>query len=74
MRCHAVTRLVVARRSAEVPTPYGPIAVKVAGGDGTPVLVTPEYESCRQAAQRHAVPLRAVYAAAQAAAAAIRVR
>jgi len=73
VRCHAVTRLVVPRRSGEVGTVYGPIAVKIAGSDGTPALVTPEYESCRRAAERHGVPLRVVYAAAQAAAATVRV-
>ena len=69
VRAHGVTRWKVARRSAEVETPYGPIAVKIAGGIGTPELVTPEYESCRAAAERHAVPLRIVYEAARAAAA-----
>jgi uncharacterized protein (TIGR00299 family) protein len=68
IRLHGVTRWKVARRSAEVATPYGTIAVKIAGGAGTPELVTPEYESCRAAAERHAVPLRVVYEAARAAA------
>jgi uncharacterized protein (TIGR00299 family) protein len=68
VRCHEVTRFKVARRIEEVATPYGPIAVKVAGGEGTPVLLAPEYESCRAAAERHGVPLRAVYDAARAAA------
>jgi uncharacterized protein (TIGR00299 family) protein len=68
VRCHAVTRLKVARRLETVATPYGPIAVKLAGGDGTPALVTPEYESCRAAAETHGVPLRVVYDAVRAAA------
>jgi uncharacterized protein (TIGR00299 family) protein len=69
VRVHGVTRWKVARRSATVGTPYGAIAVKIAGGAGTPELVTPEYESCRAAAERHGVPLRAVYEAARIAAA-----
>ena len=68
VRSHAVTRLKVARRVEEVATPYGPIAVKIAGGDGTPELIAPEYESCRAAAARADVPLRVVYDAARAAA------
>ncbi len=68
VRCHTVTRLKVARRAEEVATPYGAITIKIAGGDGTPVLITPEYESCRVAAERHGVPLREVYEAARAAA------
>jgi uncharacterized protein (DUF111 family) len=65
VRCHAVTRLKVARRIEQVATPYGSIAVKVAGGEGTPELVSPEYESCRAAAEQYGVPLRVVYEAAR---------
>jgi uncharacterized protein (DUF111 family) len=68
VRYHAVTRLKRARRIEEVATPHGPIAIKITGGDGTPELVTPEYESCRAAAERDGVPLRVVYEAALAAA------
>ena len=68
VRAHGVTRWKVARRSAEVATPYGTIAVKIAGGAGTPELVAPEYESGRAAATRNGVPLRIVYEAARAAA------
>ncbi|MEO6026308.1 MAG: nickel pincer cofactor biosynthesis protein LarC [Candidatus Binatia bacterium] len=67
IRAHGVTRWKVARRSAEVATPYGTIVVQIAGGDATPELVTPEYESCRAAATRNDVPLRIVYEAARAA-------
>lgn len=68
VRSHAVTRLKVARRVEEVATAYGPIAVKIAGGDGTPEVIAPEYESCRAAAAHADVPLRVVYDAARAAA------
>ena len=65
LRAHAVARLKLARRIEEVATPYGTIAVKITGGDGSPRLVSPEYESCRAAAERHGVPLRVVYEAAR---------
>lgn len=68
VRSHTVTRFKVTRRIIEVATAYGPIAVKISGGDGTPELITPEYESCRTAAERANVPLRVVYEAATAAA------
>jgi uncharacterized protein (TIGR00299 family) protein len=68
VRTHAVTRQKLPRRIVEVATPYGPIQVKIAGGDGTPELIAPEYESCRTAAERAKVPLRVAYDAARAAA------
>lgn len=68
VRTHGVTRLKLPRRIVEVATPYGPIQVKIAGGDGTPELIAPEYESCRTAADQAKVPLRLVYEAATAAA------
>ncbi len=68
IRTHGVTRLKLPRRIIEVATPYGPITVKIAGGDGTPELIAPEYESCRTAAAQAKVPLRVVYEAATAAA------
>jgi pyridinium-3,5-bisthiocarboxylic acid mononucleotide nickel chelatase len=67
LRVHAVARWKLARRVVEVPTAYGAIAVKVAGG--ADALAAPEYESCRAAAERHGVPLRVVYEAARQAAA-----
>jgi uncharacterized protein (TIGR00299 family) protein len=68
VRCHPVSRLKIARRIEEVATAYGPITIKIAGGDGTPELVAPEYESCRAAAERTGAPLRVVYEAARLAA------
>ncbi len=64
VRHHLLRRLVLARETVEVETPYGRVAVRVARApDGTP-NVAPEYESCRSAAQRHGVPLKIVYQAA----------
>jgi uncharacterized protein (TIGR00299 family) protein len=67
LRVRDVGRIERARRILEVHTPYGAIAVKVADGDGFPPNVAPEYESCRAAAEAHAVPVKQVYAAAIAA-------
>lgn len=66
VRRTSVARTVLPRRTAAVPTPYGPIHVKVRTtpwGDEA----TPEYEDCRLAAQRAGVSWRVVAAAATAA-------
>ncbi|MBL9018913.1 MAG: LarC family nickel insertion protein [Myxococcales bacterium] len=62
VRYVAHERTVVPRTIVEVATRYGSIPVKVAGGNAAP-----EYEACAAAARRHAVPVKAVYAAAVAA-------
>ncbi len=67
VRFHSVDRLERPRRLLDVETSFGAIAVKVADGDGLPEQVAPEYESCKQAAAAHHVPLKQVYAAALAA-------
>lgn len=66
VRRTTVARTVLPRRTAAVPTTYGPIHVKVRTtpwGDEA----TPEYEDCRLAAQRAGVSWRLVAAAATAA-------
>jgi pyridinium-3,5-bisthiocarboxylic acid mononucleotide nickel chelatase len=67
VRLHEVARIERNRRMVEVSTAYGPIAVKVADGDGLPPNVAPEYEACARAAEAHGVPVKQVYAAAAAA-------
>jgi uncharacterized protein (TIGR00299 family) protein len=67
LRVRDVGRIERARRMIEVQTAHGPIAVKVADGDGLPPNVAPEYEHCRQAAERSGVPVKQVYAEAIAA-------
>lgn len=64
VRVAEVRRLKLPRWPVVVETRYGPVAAKAAriGGE---VRVAPEYEACRAAAQRHGVPLQAVYAAVQ---------
>ncbi|CEP67725.1 Uncharacterised protein family UPF0272 [Moorella glycerini] len=70
-------RLVCQRRSTEVLTPYGPVTVKWGlyhDPEGRAITnVAPEYESCRQAALAAGVPVKEVYAAALAAARAVKV-
>ncbi|MDN5325338.1 MAG: pyridinium-3,5-bisthiocarboxylic acid mononucleotide nickel chelatase [Moorella sp. (in: firmicutes)] len=69
-------RLVCLRRMAEVVTPYGTVSVKLGlYRDPAGQVITniaPEYESCRQVARSAGVPLKEVYAAALAAARAIK--
>jgi uncharacterized protein (DUF111 family) len=67
VRLSEVSRIERNRRMVEVATPYGPIAIKVADGDGLPANVAPEYERCLSAAEAHGVPVKQVYAAALAA-------
>jgi hypothetical protein len=67
VRFDLVERRVLERRTHEVATGYGPIAMKVGALDGAEVNAAPEFESCRAAAQRTGAPLKAIYAAAIAA-------
>jgi uncharacterized protein (TIGR00299 family) protein len=67
LRIREVSRVERPRRMATVDTEYGPIAMKVAGGDGLPEQAAPEHEDCRRAAETHRIPVRQVYAAALAA-------
>ena len=68
VRFSAVSRRELGRRMLEVATEYGPIAVKVSGGEGEPLKLKPEFDACASAARAHGVPVRAVLDAAVAAA------
>jgi uncharacterized protein (TIGR00299 family) protein len=62
VRMHQVERITLLREEQEVKTQYGPVTVKVAfGRDGKVINLMPEYESCRQAAEKKKVPLKEVY-------------
>jgi len=61
-------RRCVDRETVTVTTRYGELSVKVGYLDGQVVTVAPEYEDCLDAAQKHGVPVKAVYSAALAAA------
>ncbi len=63
VRKQVVQRVKRQREVVTVETPFGPVQGKV-GRHVTGELFTPEFESCRSAAQKHNVPLREVYTAA----------
>lgn len=65
VRIDVVERHCLERRVEKVRTPYGTIRIKVGHRHGKDVTVSPEYEDCRQAAERHGVTLRAVFDAAK---------
>lgn len=64
LRHYTVDRIERPRTIVTVETPYGPLDIKVASGDGLESQVSPEYETCRKAAEVHQVSMRTVYAAA----------
>ncbi|HWS53094.1 MAG TPA: nickel pincer cofactor biosynthesis protein LarC [Pyrinomonadaceae bacterium] len=64
-RCYEVERRALERVYASVHTKFGGISVKVARSGGRVVGATPEYESCRAAAEREGVPFRVVEEAAR---------
>ncbi len=68
VRFSEVPRLILARETVEVGTPYGRIAVKRARLPDGRHDVAPEYEACASAARKHRVPLAEVYRAAERAA------
>jgi hypothetical protein len=67
VRRYEVSRNERPRTVLSVETPYGLIAVKVAGGPFGPAQVKPEFEACAAAARAHGVPVREVLRAAYAA-------
>ncbi|MDB6111088.1 MAG: hypothetical protein JWR69_2838 [Pedosphaera sp.] len=52
------------REFVKVRTPYGEVTVKVGRLNGKVVQATPEFESCKQLAEKAGVPLKQVYEAA----------
>jgi uncharacterized protein (TIGR00299 family) protein len=61
-------RWVLPRAVRAVTTPWGKVRVKIAELDGSVVTRAPEYEDCKALAERHRIPLRAVYESALASA------
>lgn len=51
----------LARESREIASPWGPVRIKIGELGNGRRRVAPEYESCRQIADRTGVPLRDVY-------------
>jgi hypothetical protein len=60
-----VSRTTLERSSQCVTTPYGEVEGKRVTLPGQDARFSPEYESCRRAAEQEGVPLRLVYEAAQ---------
>jgi len=60
-----VSRHKLERRPHQVETPWGPVSGKLAWIAGMPESFSPEYESCREVAEKHQVPLKDVYEAAR---------
>lgn len=67
VRATRVERNVLDRELIEVPTQYGNVRVKVGRRAGKVLNIAPEFEDCRQAAERSGVPVKEVLAAALAA-------
>ena len=66
VRRHKVERTELVRRFVSLETPHGPVRLKIGELAGEVVHVAPEYEECRELAQRAGVPLREVIRAAMA--------
>jgi uncharacterized protein (TIGR00299 family) protein len=66
VRTYEVRRQKLHRFSQSVETPYGPVSVKIGRWRGQIVQISPEYESCSEAARRTGAPLKAIYQAAEA--------
>lgn len=64
VRIERLIRLKLERRFREVQTPFGAVTVKEGLRRGEVIQHAPEFESCRQAAERAGVAVRVVYAAA----------
>ena len=62
VRMYPVERMTLPREDREVETQYGTIKIKVAfDQEGKIVNLMPEYESCREVAEKKKVPLKEVY-------------
>jgi uncharacterized protein (TIGR00299 family) protein len=64
LRFRSERRLELDRSSDSVPTPYGPIRMKVGRLGDWEIQASPEYEDCAAAARAHGVALREVQRAA----------
>jgi hypothetical protein len=65
VRRHNAERRKLQREQQTVDTPLGKVEVKLGRLNGEIVQASPEYESCREVAEKNNVPLKDVYAAAQ---------
>ena len=64
VRRHTAERRKLRREVITTATPFGDVRVKLGRLDGQVVQAAPEFESCRQLAERAGVPVKQVYEAA----------
>ncbi|MFO7930042.1 MAG: nickel pincer cofactor biosynthesis protein LarC [Desulfosalsimonas sp.] len=64
VRYYPVSRQVLERSEITVETPYGRVSAKQVYTPDGGARITPEYESCRQVAEKNGIALQAVYRAA----------
>jgi uncharacterized protein (TIGR00299 family) protein len=57
LRRHTCSRWMLRREIREMESPWGPIRVKIGHLGGGQLRITPEYESCREVADRFGIPL-----------------
>jgi uncharacterized protein (TIGR00299 family) protein len=67
IRYYPVSRMEMKRSFKKVNTEYGPVTVKISTGKSEGINISPEFESCKEAADRHNVPVKTVMAEAMAA-------
>ncbi|WP_058308879.1 nickel pincer cofactor biosynthesis protein LarC2 [Gracilibacillus massiliensis] len=63
IRYYPITVFRMERRTRVIETEYGNITVKEGLQDNQVIKSSPEYEDCKQLAEKHQVPLKDVYAA-----------
>ena len=64
VRRHSSERRKLKREVRRIQTSFGEVEVKIGRLDGKAVQIAPEFESCRQLAERTGVPLKQIYEAA----------
>ncbi|MFH1755840.1 MAG: nickel pincer cofactor biosynthesis protein LarC [Candidatus Latescibacterota bacterium] len=65
LRVNREERVELRRERTQVDTPFGPVDIKVGHLADGKVKISPEYESCRKAAEQYGVPLMDVFDAAR---------
>jgi uncharacterized protein (TIGR00299 family) protein len=60
IRIHEEQREVLPRSMKNVSTPWGAVRLKLAQHDGAITNIAPEYEDCRNIADKHGIPLKQV--------------
>jgi len=65
IRSYPVDRTAAERSEKTVETPWGSVRVKISSANDTVCSVTPEFDDCRELAEKSGVPLKEVIAAAR---------